>query len=306
MKQLKTLLITLVVFAAHTTSAQDFPYHYFIHTTPLIANPSLAAIDHKIAVEATTYNLWSAGQKPLNDNIISFSFNPSGKFKARTRYAPSIGIGLVLSNENIGPFSQNILQLIYAYHIPLNRDLKLSLGICGLIEAMEVNINSLSPQQENDPRLSTGNNYAVGFDGGFGATLKSKSYSFSFSSLNLAPTNFDFDESLIKEIKNFRKYYLTGKYDIKLNRKIHFTPQITLRNSRYQDFSFDTACSVNFTYFQTGAGYRNEKTLFAYLKIFYKNFEFTYTSENPMKANYMSGNGHTFSLSWHQKSTDYF
>ncbi len=302
MKRLKIITTTVIMLIVHVASAQDFPYHFFAHSVSLAMNPSLAAINHNLTVDVASYNLWAAGFKPLNDNLISFSINPTKTYNIKEQYSPKIGVAINFLNENNGPFTQNILQLIYAYHIPLNRDLQLSLGVCGIVENIEIKVNSLSAENIDDPRLLTGNNHTFAFDGGFGATLKNESFLLSFSALNLAPADFSFDDASVMNVENFRKFYLSGQYKAELSRKINLEPTITLRNTRYEDFSFDTSCSINFDAFLVGAGYRNEKTIFAFAKISFKNFVFTYTSENPLEANHMAGQGHTFSLGWYMNS----
>ncbi len=287
-----------MVFSS-TVSAQDFPYHYFAHINPLALNPSLAAINNDIRASVASYNLWAGGFKPLNDNMISFSFSPNfGKHKRSRSYQRTVGIGVTFLNEKNGPFNQNTLHLIYAYHIPVNRETLLSLGVCGIVENIGIDINSLSPLNEDDPRLLTGNNNSFMIDGGFGASLKGELYQISFSVLNLASAVYRFNDASIENIENFRKYYLSGNYEFELNNIIHVRPEFTLRNSRYQNICYDTSFSVDFNRFLMGFGYRSENSIFVYTKIPFKKFVFTYTSENPLESNHMIGNGHTFSIGW--------
>ncbi len=296
---MKQFLISIaLVIVVNVAFAQDFPYHYFNHTVPLVANPSLAAAKDQLSIDLASYNLWAAGFKPLNDNLIGVSYQVNRAKRAKKYSDSGIGVGFTFANENYGPFSKNILQLMYAYHIPLTRELQLSLGISGMLENMNINVGSLSPQHEDDPRLVVDNNKSTMFDGGFGATLSSKYYVVALSVLNLAPSNYSFEETSFSEIRNFRKYFLSGSYNIELNQKMSISPSVVLRNIEQNKFSFDAFCDFRFSSFHFGIGYRNEKTLFVFTKIQLEEFEFAYTSENPMEANHMIGNGHTFSIGW--------
>jgi type IX secretion system PorP/SprF family membrane protein len=204
----------------------------------------------------------------------------------------------VVLNEKIGPFTQNIFQLIYAYHIPVDNTSFLSLGICGFIENLNVNVNSLSPLQNDDPRLLTGNNSAVLIDGGFGASFHGENYLVSFSVLNLASGEFRFNNNSAEDIPNYRKYYFSGYYDFKLSSNFQLQPVIALRNSRINNFCYDTSLAFDFTWFTIGLGYRSENSVFVFTKIPFREFYFSYTSENPLNSKQMIGYGHMFSVGW--------
>ncbi len=158
------------------------------------------------------------------------------------------------------------------------------------------------PLIADDPRLLTGNNNSILFDGGFGVAVHSRNYIISFSVLNIASDDFKFESGPAKGINNYTKYYFSGRYDVELSDNIHFKPGVTLRNSRIKKYNFDTSMAFDFTFFSVGLGYRSENSIFVFTRIPYKNFFFTYNSENPMSSNHMIGNGHTFSVGWSFRS----
>jgi type IX secretion system PorP/SprF family membrane protein len=299
MRALKNVICIIVLLFSLQLKAQDFPYHYFTHIDPMLNNPSLAGLNHKINVNAATYNLWAGGFKPLNDYLLSFSISPDFIKNRRGIFTePRYALGAVLQRENMGPFTLNILQLIYAYHIPLSNTALLSLGVNGLIENIGIDVNSLTPIQNDDPRLLTGNNNAFAFDGGFGATVSSKYFRVSLSILNLAPATFRFNDGSSEEIPEYRKYFLTGNYQVKLSDKFFFQPEIVLRNTILNNLGYDFSASFDLYFLSFGLGYRSENTIFIYVKVPMQDFVFLYTSENPVNANHMIGNGHTFSVGW--------
>lgn len=299
MRNIKHIILVVVLLFSLQLKAQDFPYHYFTHIDPMLNNPSLAALNHKTNVNAATYNLWAGGFKPLNDYVLSFSISPDLiKNRRGTFTEPRYALGVVLQRENMGPFTLNILQLIYAYHIPLSNTVLLSLGVNGLIENIEIDVNSLTPIQNDDPRLLTGNNNAFAFDGGFGATVTGKDFRVSVSVLNLAPATFRFNDGSAEEIPDYRKYFLTGNYLVALSEKFFFQPEITLRNTIQKKLGFDSVASFDLHFLTFGLGYRSENTIFIFAKVPVQDFVFSYISENPINSNHMIGNGHTFSVGW--------
>lgn len=299
MSKLKFIIGILFLLFAFQVKAQDFPFHYFTHFNPMANNPALAAADEKMNINVANYNLWAGGFRPLNDYLISFSIPVDFKKNKRsTLYEPRVGLGAVLLHENIGPFSLNIFQLIYSYHIPLSRTTVLSLGINGIAENIGIDVNSLSPLQNDDPRILAGNNNSILFDGGFGSSISGKDYRISFSALNLAPGVFKFKNSLAEEIREYRKFFLSGNYTYKMSGNFSVQPGVTMRNTIQNKFGYDAMLDFNLHYFSFGTGYRSENTVFVFTKIAVQDFIFTYTSENPLSSNHLIGNGHTFSLAW--------
>jgi len=299
MRSIKNITWIVLLLFSLQLKAQDFPYHYFTHIAPMLNNPSMAAFDKKMKVDAANYNLWSGGFKPLNDYVLSFSISPGVQKNKRGAFnEPRFALGAVLQHENIGPFSLNILQLVYAYHIPFTNSTLLSLGVNGLVENIGIDVNSLTPLQPDDPRLSNGNNNAYLFDGGFGATIRGRYFRISFSVLNLAPATFRFNDGSAEEIPEYRKYFFTGNYSVKLSENFFFQPEITVRNTVQNKVGFDSFLSFDLNFLLFGLGYRSENTVFIFAKVPVQDFVFSYTSENPINSNHMVGNGYTFSVGW--------
>ncbi len=300
MKNLRKILPVCLVFVSVSLQAQDFPYQYFSLFTPLINNPSFAAFDSEIRADVGTYNLWAGGFKPLNDYQLSFSMAPDFKKRKRRRagYDTRIGLGGVFLKEKIGSFSYSIYQLVYAYHIPVNESTTLSLGIGGSLETLRIDVNSLNPSQADDPRLISGNNRSLLIDGSFGTAIHGENYVVSLSVLNLAAGDFQFKKSSAKEINNYRKFHIAAKYNFKISRNFRIQPALAFRNTITQNYSFDSSVAFGIKTFVIGCGYRNESSVFIFTRIPYKDFYFTYSSENPVNLNHMAGNGHTFTLGW--------
>lgn len=302
MSYIYKIVVICLVFITFQLRAQDFPYHYFTYISPMVNNPSLAAIGEKVNAHLASYNLWAGGYKPVSYNIVSFSMAPDFKRgKRQSRKQPWVGLGASLLKEKTGPFNAYIFQAVYAYHIPMAGASQLSFGISGSIENIRIDVNSLTPIQLDDPRLSNGNNSAYLFDGGFGTTYQGKDFQISFSALNLMPGVFQFDNGQANEISSYRKLFLTGSYDLNLFDKISVQPGFTFRNSIQKRIEFDASFRFDLRSIKFGIGYRSENSIFFFTQIPFNDFVFSYTSENPLQSNHMIGRGHTFSVGWSLK-----
>ena len=302
MRDIKYIFCVVVLLFPLQLKAQDYPFHYFTHINQMVYNPSLVSVDNKISADVITYQMMAGGFKPLSDYSLSFSFSPGLMNKSRTNYYQAhYGLSTIILRDNIGPFNHNILQLIYAYHLPVADRVLLSFGISMLTETFSIDVNSLNPLQKEDPRLLTGNNQSVLFDGGFGTSLNGDKFTISFSTQNLAPGTFQFNESTAIEFKAYRKFYLSGFYKFDLKNEFYLKPHVTLRNNIYKAPAFDSFIECNLRLLSIGAGYRSEQTVFLFAVFPFNDFVFTYTSENPVISNHLIGNGHTISLGWRMK-----
>lgn len=302
MIHLKKISVVILMLIAVQLQAQDFPYYYFTTISPMANNPSMAAINDKINADFTVYNLWAGGFKPVTDYIVSFSMAPDfRKRKSQSRSHPWVGLGAAVLKERVGAFTQFTFQAIYAYHIPLSKTSLLSFGICGMFENINIDINSLTPLQVGDPRLTAGNNSDFIIDGGFGTTFRDKNLRVSFSALNLMPGVFQFENGQAENISSYRKFFLAGNYIFKISDKVSIQPDLTLRNSIQNQVYYDASFELDLHYLSLGVGYRSENSIFIYTQIPFRNFVFSYCSEYPLQSTYMIGKGHTFSLSWSMK-----
>lgn len=295
--RLKLIAILFFGICSHTLFAQDFPYHYFAHFSESVYNPSQTARTSDINVALASFNLWAAGYQPVNDYLFGFSINPG--FNRYNRATNSkVGVGAFLLRDQVGAFTKNSVLLNYAYHIPLNRTTDLSLGVCGISEFLSLGTSNLQAAQLNDPRILVGDNSTFVFDGGFGATVSSENYEIGLSVLNLAPSDFKFKNSAFYAINNYRKLFFSFKYFWNIDTDFVLQPFLLIRNNQQNQIKFDSLLDVKIKNISLGMGYRSEAVLMAYLKFLFGNFQFSYTSENPLKAHHMFGAGHTFSVAY--------
>lgn len=299
MKIITNKILVILALVTFQAKGQDFPYHYFSHSFPVVANPSMVAASTDMEGGFGAYSLWAGGYKPVNDYLVSLSLSPDLRNRRRyNRKITRVGVGLNLMKEQLGPFNQNIIQLMYSYHIPLSQEVQLSLGVAGIIENLHIDVNSLSPGEPGDPRLAGGNNQSWMLDGGFGATIITSRFMMGFSVLHMAPGTFRFFEQHAEEINSWRRLFLTGSYLLPISGDAFIRPQVTLRNSRIESVHYDAALDIGLHYFDVGGGYRSENSVFLSVRIPFSGFWVSYTSENPLKASHLAGNGHSLTLGW--------
>lgn len=82
--------------------------------------------------------------------------NAHGRIERNVK-GPSVGhhgIGGRVINDGTGPLSRTMIQLAYAYHIPIHRDLKLSAGIFAGVQQIRLNVNRVKLSDADDPLIN--------------------------------------------------------------------------------------------------------------------------------------------------------
>lgn len=66
------------------------------------------------------------------------------------------GLGAVVLRDQIGPFARTEANLLYAYHIPLNRRFSLSAGLQGTLAQYSLDWSKITTANPGDPAIGTG------------------------------------------------------------------------------------------------------------------------------------------------------
>ncbi len=146
------LFILVVVNFVLVGSAQQAPqYTHYIFNNFAI-NPAVAGsktcIDLRFGYRTQWVGLEGAPKTAF--------FNAAGRLKLRRARNQRVyhGLGGAIENDVMGPFSRTLIQLAYAYHIPVSSKYMLSFGLFGGIEQFRFNGTSLLYRDNDDPAIS--------------------------------------------------------------------------------------------------------------------------------------------------------
>lgn len=96
--------------------------------------------------------------------------------KGALKLSDRIGLGAAIFHDNNGPLSNTGGIISYAYHISVNKENNLSLGLSVLFANYSCNRAVLRPSQNNDEYLYSGNSNLFNLNAGFGAFYYTKNY----------------------------------------------------------------------------------------------------------------------------------
>jgi type IX secretion system PorP/SprF family membrane protein len=141
-----------------------------------------------------------------------------------------VGFGALLQYDRIASFQRVSANVAYAYHIPLQQDLKLSIGL-GLkyFNIRLSNTDDLGLVNVSDIAVINGQQGSNAFDAGAGAYLYNKQFFAGISVINLLEWRLNFGQiDRDKQAKLYRQYQAMAGYRFDLG-KLSLSPSAYFR-----------------------------------------------------------------------------
>lgn len=288
------LCILLVVATSGVTRGQQYPIYSQYIFNGLILNPAYAGSHVQASVSAMYRNQW-----------VNFEGAPETLFFSMhtSLLREKIGVGLLVSDDKIGSYSNQNVYGSYAFIIRLPAG-KLALGLQAGINRVSADYNDLNLADMDDASFNNINNkIKPNFGTGvyFYNDLLFAGFSVPFL-LNSSFANTSF-ESTINEIRAARYYYLNGGIKLPLNRDktVQIQPSILIRGQEGAPLSADINASVIFyDLLNVGLSYRNIDALVSYIDIkLSESFHFSYSYDwTTSDINRFSNGTHEFMLNY--------
>lgn len=246
----KTRIITALLALVSFTSAhaqQDPQYTNYMYNTINI-NPAYAGSRGALSIFGLHRSQWVGLEGAPTTN--SFSVN--------TPIADSkVGLGVSFVNDALGVMDENTLSVDFSYTLDLNnRGSKLSFGLKGSANLLNVAYSDLNKYNPNDPQIL--NDVSNEFTPNIGAGIywhTEKSYvGFSVPSF-LESTRYD--NYIQSTMQQKMHYYLMGGHVFEINPMLKFKPAFLLKGVEGAPLQADvTANFLIHDKFTIGAAYR--------------------------------------------------
>ena len=208
----------------------------------------------------------------------------------------SLGLGISLINDKIGPTNENTFSADLSYTLPTSETFKLSFGIKATANLFNLDINKLSPQHQGDPQFQDLNN-KFSPNIGAGVYWHSDNAYIGLSVPNFIETN-RYSDNEIAIFKDKINYYLIAGYVFDLDAYIKFKPAVLTKMVEGSPLQVDL--SANFMFndkFMAGVAYRWSAALSAMVGFQVTEGMFigyAYDRETTRLNNYNSGSHEIF------------
>jgi type IX secretion system PorP/SprF family membrane protein len=171
-----------------------------------------------------------------------------------------LGVGLNFVNDNIGPTTNQEVNLSLAYHKRLRMGV-LSFGAMGGFYSSTLNYEDLRTVNEDPTLPQTGSETQMNINYGAGVIYDRGKYFMALSSRHINEPGFDFGEGALENQLRNHSYLMVG-YRIRTFALWDFEPSILLKTVSFNNFSYDV--SVIATYnkkISAGLAFRGEESV---------------------------------------------
>jgi type IX secretion system PorP/SprF family membrane protein len=216
------ILVILIPLGLYETKGQQLPLYTQFMFNSYIFNPALAGTNNYYQIRMNNRFQWAGMTDAPQTNSLSM-YGPHG-----TR---DMGFGGYIYNDVTGPLSRNGLYGSYAYNLPLNNEIRLSMGLSAGVIQNRVDGTRISLLDPSDPLPVNAVTSDFSPDATLGLYLYAQNFHVGFSAHQLFGNTlslFDYDTGLNRLKTHF---YLTGGYRHYLNFDYSIEPSVIIRGS---------------------------------------------------------------------------
>ncbi len=244
------LVATLTV--STTIAQQQSSYAHYAFNT-LSVNPAYAGSREVLSITTLFRSQW-------------VGFKGAPQTQTLTVHSPfrdnSMGLGLSLVNDKIGPINSTGVSIDYAYRLRFNRDAALAFGLKSSVNFMSMNLNDLVATDGGDQNVQQSARSQVNPNFGFGMYYSNKLFFVGASTPTLLENELKVQNIATSEALMKRHYYFNAGAAIKLNAYYSFKPSVQLKMVPGSAIQADfTALFTIPTNFELGLTYRTNDAI---------------------------------------------
>lgn len=296
-------ILTFILLTGNLIYGQQLPlYSQYLYNKFLI-NPSVAGSDGYTSVSLTAREQWvgyygapRTFSFSVQTRMLKKSFIMKQTRVKKSIYRPKtdgkVGLGGYVFSDKNGLVSRTGFQLSYAYHMWIENETQLSLGLGLTGYHYKINEKEINFEDPNEPLLNS--NLRRGMfvpDATFGIHLLNARYSLGFSADQLLEASAKIGSDAYQNFKMSRQYYLFGSYDFENGADAVIQPSFLLMMS--QQLKPQADIGVTYIYqedFWAGLAFRTSGALIANVGVKYENifigYAFDFTMQEIQRITY--------------------
>ncbi|RMG87134.1 MAG: type IX secretion system membrane protein PorP/SprF [Bacteroidetes bacterium] len=247
MKALKCTLFLLFLSVLSARAQSDLLYTHFIYNK-MAYNPGVTGSRGTPQFLALYRNQWMG----LDGAPRTGTFNAQIPFADRRN---ALGVGL--TSDKIGKVNNLDFDFTYAYHIPVGKANKLSLGINARIEQTKIDWDLANPLESGDDEIPSGQETAFTPNFGFGAYFFGEQYYIGVSAPRLLKNSLYLDRNFDSKTLDVTTFYVMGGWLFPVGASVEMAPSAMMTFNPSAPVDLDV--NLNFIFmksFWLGASYR--------------------------------------------------
>lgn len=263
--------------------AQQRPIQSLYMFDPLLINPAYAGNQVQLSATAIYRNQW------VNLDGAPKTFTATAHTGFRKK---KVGVGFILSNDQIGIHNDVGLYGCYSYKISITRKSTLAFGLQGGFNNLRSDYNKLTLKSLNDPNLA-GVDTKMNPNFGAGLYFRQDNFYAGFSIPYILNNKVVGLEGVGSIAKQRRYYYLMGGFTHKISNRVKVVPSALIRIQDQAPISFDlNTIFVLYDVVGLGCSYRLEDAVVALFELqLNENFHVGYAYDITTSALRQYSNG---------------
>lgn len=197
------LLFVVLVVSGYAKAQQEYMFTHYMHNLMAI-NPGYAGTQDAISLTGIHRSQWVAFEGAPTTQNITAHMPIEGK---------NFGVGLGISNDKIGPTQNLGINGNFAYHLKVNEQARLGLGLSAGINFFSNHLNTLKTVNTNDVAFSENISNKMLPNVGFGAYYYTDNYFAGIATPKLLQNNLDVNDPTGTSLAishEKRHYFLMG------------------------------------------------------------------------------------------------
>ena len=282
------LIVTLILLnTTMSVAQQDAQYTQYMYNT-INVNPAYAGSRGVLSVFGMYRAQW-VGLEGAPNTAAASIHSPIENSR--------VGLGLTVSNDQIGISERNTVSTDFSYTINTSDSYKLSFGLKGSASLLNVDYNKLNKYDKNDPKFQ--NNIDNQFSPNIGAGVYYHSDKlYAGVSVPFILETKHFDDNTNSVAKDALHYYFIGGYVFDVSESTKFKPAFLIKSVKGAPLQADLTANFMFhDKFVVGGAWRWSAAVSGLVGFQVDSNWFvgyTYDSDTTKLANYNSGSHEIF------------
>ncbi len=316
----KLIFILFILLVSLPAISQQLPIYSQYMSNPIAINPAIAGTEKYTSLRFSSRQQWVGIEGAPNTQILSMhsrlgrtnfydnegfvkdknEFDDQGNIVHRKGlvFSGKEAIGGLIFNDKNGPINKTGIQMIYAYHLVLdkmrnrfNKPPVLAIGGALSFVQFTLNESQLTLFDKNDPIISGARESVFVPDMNIGVYLYSDTYYAGISAVNMIQPRMKINGSDSRDNKLVRHLFITGGYKYETANEMIIEPSILIKATRYVPVQVDINARIYMNNINLGLSYRTNNDIIVMfgmqVGLYYFGYSFDYSVANIIQ--YSSG-----------------
>jgi type IX secretion system PorP/SprF family membrane protein len=257
------ILLFSVLLGSMAMAQQEAQYSLFFMNDYVI-NPAVAGMRDQLELRSVNRYQWEG----ITDAPRTYSLSLTAPLSEGT-----MGVGMSLFTDILGPTRRIGLQGSYAYRIPLNSSTTLGFGVSvGMLE-YTIDADKIQLARADDPALGDFTRSTKVVDAKFGMLIRGENYYAGFSIPQLSQSNLDIYNSASAGSSALVSHFLlSGGYEYDLNEDFTLEPNLLFKFVNPAPLKIDATIRAMYRdMVWLGGGFRNNDAFTAMVGVKWNN-----------------------------------